>query len=642
MNSKKTILSALKFRVIALSLLFGMALTLSAKELYVGNIEIDMSCSGKYSFRKSEPMGAAIKLKADDIKYFTGAGINKIVLFNSCTSAATSLKVFVAENLDDAVYLNETEVAATDIKKGWNIVDLSSAVEVPADKDLYIGYFVQSSWSQIGANDAVNVESYIFKPGKDEDGNDVPAVWTSAPEAFAIYAVLGGDALPDDDVALSVTSSVGDLMTADEGSLSFAVKNMGTTVVNALSVKCELGDGKTLTKEFDNLNIEYLKSKELTIDGIKYSSKGYYTIAVSAEKVNGNDDYKTDDNSANATAKVFDEFVERTILLEFNSTEKCTNCPSGHELVDRVVESSKAKIVEVSHHIGFYTDQFTLPSDEQYMVFYNDKSSWAPAIMIDRTNWHVKGYGKPVTPGPVFGVGSDNNATVISDILDREAAKPAYSTLNLELNVNDRTLDIKVNGKGLIDLKQDTRLTVFVTEDNLYTNTQAGWNNSAKGTYYHHFVNRAVLTDVWGDKVDLVAGFEKSYSYTVPDEYNIDNLNVAAFVSAFNPDDFNDCQVYNAVGQQVKDHTFLANGGDDNVAVIDVDDEKVEVFANSNDKTLSISGNYSAGRIYSISGEVVMTLNGGSSVSVANLNRGIYIVELTAEIGAVGRTKIIL
>lgn len=643
MGMKNLLAFNLNTKFIALCLSLCLTLQLSAKELYVGNVELDKTCTGKHSLRKNEPVGAAVKLSGVEMERLAGAEITRIALFNSCVSNAESLKVFVAENLDDTEFLNETEVTPDKIGKGWNVVDLSAPVKLSGDKPLYIGYFISSSWSQIGANDAENVESYVFKPRKDENGEELPAAWVSAPESFAIYAVVEGESLPDDDVAISLVSPADDLMTGDEGSVVLRIKNVGTTAVNSVSVKCELGNGESVSKEFDALDIAYLKTQEIEFSGLKYSEKGFYPLTFSIEKVNGNDDCNGADNSVESTVKVFDEFIERTLLLEFNSTEKCTNCPDGHKVVNEALEKTTAKVVEVSHHIGFYTDKFTLEDDEEYMVFYNDNQSFAPAIMVDRTNWYVKGYGKPVTPGPLFGVGRDNNADVIADIFDREAARPAYATVELDVKLNSRTLEISVSGKGLLDLKQDTRLTVFVTEDNLYTNTQNGWNNSAKGTYYHHFVNRAILTDVWGDPVDLVAGYERKYTYTVPETMNVDNLNVAAFVSAFNKQDFNDCRVYNAAGSQVVEHSLLPNGEDDpNVSCLNVDDEDIVIVSNSKDMTISISENYSAGRIYAVSGEVVKILDGETVIPVSDLNRGIYIVELSTENGAVGRTKIIL
>lgn len=244
--------------------------------------------------------------------------------------------------------------------------------------------------------------------------------------------------------------------------------------------------------------------------------------------------------------------VKRSVLLEVFSTERCNNCPLAHSNMERIFGDGGDSIIYLGHHAGFYTDDFTIAESVEYEWFYTpDRGTYAPAAMMDRT------CGADVLPEiywdgvPVF---DGAKASCLKPAYAMAAEVPAYARVMAEVTYvpETRELQMVVTGKLLrqLPMVNDLRLNVFLTEDSVFTQTQAG----AYGTYYHRHLARCCLTGTWGEKVEMEEAFERTYTYTLPDEWNEDKMQVVAFVSNYNAADRNNCQVLNATQAAVCDH----------------------------------------------------------------------------------------
>ena len=97
--------------------------------------------------------------------------------------------------------------------------------------------------------------------------------------------------------------------------------------------------------------------------------------------------------------------------------------------------------------------------------------------------------------GPIGGVG------YLEEVIADALATPAFATVQLEVTSeggdNYRQLTIHVTGESLLPLPEghDDRLFVYLTEDSIFTENQAG----AAGNYYHRHSLRQSLSDTWGD-----------------------------------------------------------------------------------------------------------------------------------------------
>ncbi len=598
-----------------------------ARQMYVGNLNFEDKFRQTGTV-KDDTVGAAILVSADELKNKVGAELTHLSVYHIGSTAPKYLKLFVTHNLDSvAVY--EKEVDVTIVKEGWNTFALDSSLTL-TEGPVYLGYYFASS---VGASYAVangsTVSSFVKK--------GVSADWTST-KGIAVYGMVVGENLPAHDVVLSSGVVAIDVEVNKPVNFSFYVENVAADTIKTIEFECDYGNGKKETKIID-IEIPYLGADSIVYEGAVFDEIGGYDVRFTITKLNGNDDLAPENNTHVVKVNVVERIVKRKVLLEIFSTENCTNCPQGHEIIEASIDGRHDEVIEVGHHVGFYTDQWTVPADTIYMNFYYAAivTTFAPAGMIDRTLFSkADGHKNPYQGGDscvVFDVtGAD-----VWNMLDVQLARPAYAWIDLvtDFNEEDSILTIKTSGKSVIELGGEPRLTIYVTEDNLASERQAGWNSEQRGPYYQHNVNRYIATDVWGDQVTLNEGFEKEYKVKVQPNWSVDNLNVVAFVHNYSTrpnvkERYTDFNVYNTEKVQVRPHE---------VAIGDVEDGSIFAFVRQD--VLEIVGEYESGVIYNVNGQAVATLRGSPTTSIVNMPNGVYVVSLTLTDGTRYNTKIV-
>ena len=601
-----------------------------ARQMYIGNLNFEDK------FRQSgvaqkDTIGAAVFVSAEDLKSMVGAELIEVSFYKHENAKVAYLKVFVSKNLD-SVPLFEKELDVANLVSGWNHIALDEALVLDGDS-LYLGYQLlsQATISQAVTNSS-QVQSFIK--------NGSSGKWT-ATKGIAVYATVVGDNLPAHDIILSSELDFIDVEINEPVDFVLVVENVAADTIRTIEFECDYGNGKKDTTIIE-VEIPYLAVDSVVYADLLFDSIGKYTVKFTALQLNGEEDLTPEDNVCVLNVNAVERIVERKILLEVFSTENCTNCPKGHEKIEKAVAGRHDKVIEVGHHVGFYTDQWTVPADTIYMNFYYAAivTTFAPAGMLDRTLFtKAEGHHNSYQGGDscvVFSLESNN--TKLDNLIDVQLAKPAYAWIDLSVDFNevDSMLTITTSGKSVMELAGDPRLTIYVTEDNLASERQAGWNSGLKGPYYQHNVNRYIATDVWGDQVALNEGFEKEYKVKVQSNWNVDNLNVVAFVHNYSTkpnvkERYTDFNVYNAEKVQVRAHE---------VAVDDVETSPVSIIARQDD-VLEIVGEYESGVIYNVNGQVVATLRGSPTASIANIPNGVYVVSLTLADGTRYNTKIV-
>lgn len=259
-------------------------------------------------------------------------------------------------------------------------------------------------------------------------------------------------------------------------------------------------------------------------------------------------------------------FIQRNVLLEIFSTERCTNCPAGHQTIEYALGTAP-HLIMMTHHAGFFTDKFTIPESVEYEWFYKSpeySTSFAPAFMTDRTAWtslpDYYYYGTPVS----MSMGSKALKAAYN-----EAVKvPAYATITLlpTFDTEERTLGIDVEATALVATEgyEHPRLNVFLIEDEVFSKTQ----ENSFGSYYHQHLVRQCLTTTWGEAFEAGGSISRHYSVTLPDDWDATKMSIVAYVANYNARKNSDCRVMNAEEARVIDQVVGINDvladGDDN------------------------------------------------------------------------------
>ena len=305
------------------------------------------------------------------------------------------------------------------------------------------------------------------------------------------------------------------------------VMNKGLSPLTSYDVTYNVDGGANVaTYHVSGINVSYGATTRFTHNvPASIADLGEHIITVTVSNPNGSQD-NTADNTLSDTMKVV--VSPRTTLLEHFTTARCGNCPAFHRKLDEATEG-RSDIIWVSHHVGYYTDDLTIDPSQQMLTFYNDGgSTYAPAMMLDRTRFNTS------EPGPVFLPGS---VDVITSYFDRAVAETAGLDLGfsrIEYNPSSRQLRVTVEGQFTSNLTFDSpRLNVWIVEDSIIL-SQSG----ASGTYYHSHVIRAMLTDTWGatDAITSTTSgstFSKTYTYTFPEGHVFARSRVVAFVSNY-------------------------------------------------------------------------------------------------------------
>jgi hypothetical protein len=599
-----------------------------ARQMYVGNLNFEDKFRQTGTV-KGDSVGAAIFVSAQDLQDKVGAKLTSLTMYHVGATAPKYLRLFVA-NVLDSVFLFSKEIDASIIKEGWNTINLDNPIELTGDS-LYMGYYLigGGSVSQAFTNSS-SVQSYIRRGTKES--------WTSS-RGVAIYGTVEGDNLPGYDVVLTSNINSLDVAVNNPFDIVFCVKNVAAETIKSLEVECDFGNGKKETKTI-NVDIPYLGFDSIVYDDINFDTMGLNDVTFTILKLNGEDDLTPENNQHTIKFNVLERLVTRKVLLEVFSTENCTACPKGHEILEASIDGRHNEIIEVGHHVGFYTDQWTVPADTIYMNFYYAAivTTFAPAGVIDRTLWSkADGHENSYQGGDSCIVFSIESADVWN-LLNVALAKPAYAWIDLktEFNETDSTITINTSGKSVTEIGGEPRLTIYITEDNLKTERQAGWNSNIKGPYYQHNVNRYIATNVWGDNVTLNEGFEKEYKVKVDPNWNVDNLNVVAFVHNYSTkpnvkERYTDFNVYNAEKVQVRPHS---------VDVDDVMDAQVTIITRQ-DNILEVVGEYESGVVYNVNGQIVATLRGSPTISMENMPSGVYLINITLTDGTKYNAKIV-
>lgn len=533
----------------------------------------------------TETSGSSLFYPQSVMSAYKGCRITEIAVALDGTVGEGTARVFIASSLDGQP---EYEQAFSSSKRGWCSVTLDNPYVIDGNA-VYIGYEIDGlKYLPYGEVFAGN-EEWVWR-------NSEGWVRYDGVYSAAMYATVAGESLPVNNIRLGAVKMPGYATKGNPVKYEGELKNLGAADVNSLTFSYIVNGEEHATETVSGLSVKPREAGFFTLDGPVFEQEGDYDVQMRVLAVNGGEDAIPEDNASAVRKTVCrNSFTPRKTLLELFSTERCTACPGAHTAIAKELEGV-TDVVEICHHAGFYTDKFTLPESQEYEWFYAQNRVFAPAMMFDRTNFgdyypEMFSYCVPMM-----------SASGASAKLFREeaVAVPAFTTVAITADFDEASRQLKVNVEGEPLLPAEGNgtvgLYVWLTEDNIYTDTQAGTN----GDFLHRHVARKSLTPVWGMPVDVASGYDADFTATIPEEWDVRNMRVVAFVAFYDPDDKNGCKVLNA------EHLSIVDPG--STGIVNVGDESA---GNEPD-------------VFTVSGRRVLTK--ASSADLERLGKGVYIV----------------
>lgn len=220
--------------------------------------------------------------------------------------------------------------------------------------------------------------------------------------------------------------------------------------------------------------------------------------------------------------------VNRAVLIEDFTGQKCTNCPFAAIELEKIVEQyGEDHVVAVAIHSGLG-------------MKYNPAAKYQ-GLMNEQGNEYYNAWGSPAQPAGMVNRSSQPLAyTEWGKNVRAEIEKSAPLSLSVEnaYNEADRTLAISVEALGT-DGNTDGKLQVWLIEDNIVSlqDMPKELGGGRNYEYVHKHVFRANVTaDIWGDALSVKEGEKtsKTYSYTIPELWKAENVSVVVFVTDAN------------------------------------------------------------------------------------------------------------
>ena len=232
--------------------------------------------------------------------------------------------------------------------------------------------------------------------------------------------------------------------------------------------------------------------------------------------------------------------VERAVLIEDLTGQRCLNCPTGTDIINGIVETyGEDNVIAVGIHcgpLGFAGSSkrvglMTVTGDEYYTYWAKGTNLEQPSAIFNRKK------------GPSTSL---NNWAAEVGLIISEKANLSVDIANA-YDAKTRKLTTKVGAFG-VNGTVSGKLQVWIVEDGIKA-MQMMPDGSANQDYIHNHVFRAAVNGTWGEEVTVKEGetTSKDYSYVLPETWNAENISVVAFV-------YNDNGVENVAKKHIVEH----------------------------------------------------------------------------------------
>ena len=493
-----------------------------------------------YSIRyadKNVEVSAAIYVTPEYAATIKGAKISDIRLAMYNRVGCTGLNVWVREALDGENLASASETKTTNLTKGWNKYTLDAPYTV-GDKGFYLGY----TYSQKSTSNFMEVipgasANSLFVKAPNADWADMSSEGVLCIEGIAEGSLPACSPQLITGNASKTTAVVSPLV---EGNIR--IGNQGSTTLKGLTVKvgpegynnvdihidCNLEPGKSAEYPY-SMNVDLSRLQGNMLD-----------MKAQIISVDEGEDANLADNSANiGNVRVYTKTYKRHVLIEEFTTEQCGNCPGAAGALHAWLSLPGNTDVEaICHHVGYYTDKFTLPDEENLCGLYNLPAyggTWAPAFCFDRAAYDSgSGYMAPVVdPGDVgFQYWDEFFESRVND--RRKAYSEAQVVVDFENpGEHDHSLDVTVTIERADEnvLNEFPICTIYLIEDNVATTTQSYGGDNYKQQHLTRAYNGA-----WGEAVEWDGTTATlNHTFTILGNYKRDDLRVVAVLSKFEP-----------------------------------------------------------------------------------------------------------
>lgn len=509
-------------------------------------------------------VSVGVVLEPDEVDIFNGG---KIVSFRVGLAESTPVtKVFVIPIAAGGAYGSMIQWPCQVSETGWNVIELPTPYEINLEDGgkLMIGFEYEQATKTskpLGmAQEGDIYDTYMYKKAGQMYR------WTTAglkPYGnLCVQCVVEKEHYPEVLIKASGLESIEFVKKGDELPYAFSVKNRGIKAIDAQALTFDVKiDGEQMTTISNPEAIE--AGSTVTMTGTVETGNldsGNHTLTIDNATV-GDEvlDYVFPMSvpfMAHSGA-----FPRQKHLVEQLTSTYCTYCPLGNSMLS-ILTSQRDDIVWVGIHgnLGSGVDPYTTAQGDSAMIYMTGGSVSYPSAAFDRST----GWENDMQMINSIGYYEEYHEQIAGELgmfFDHIATQnPTFATININpvVDLEARQAVITVSGEMSPDfdflMGNDNKLTVYLTEDSIIARqlNNGAWINQ----YMHNGVFRCALESVQGVDFNKTGdGYSNEFSVTIPEDWNINNLNVVAFISRpLANGNFTDMAVNNAEAVRLVSH----------------------------------------------------------------------------------------
>ncbi len=229
----------------------------------------------------------------------------------------------------------------------------------------------------------------------------------------------------------------------------------------------------------------------------------------------------TENNTNNTGYANVPESFTKKVLLEEYTGEWCVNCPDGALYIKNIMTKYPTQVISAGVHQG---DWLELPQLKLLSTHLGGIGGY-PRASINRVPAANTTNGQDGMV--VYSRGNwESNVARLIDV----SGKTGKYGLALETKLTGDKLDITAHCGFKTNESRDTRLTIYILEDDITAINQIGATTTP---YVHKHTLRKVVTAGTGDAIDMKSGnyLKKEYTGISLTGYKLENIHVVAFMN---------------------------------------------------------------------------------------------------------------
>ncbi len=416
---------------------------------------------------------AAIKLPAEWLERYVGCKITGVKIasgFNGQTreNYVTDATIFISNDIFEGkpVYTQRGRLSKTAF--AWNDITLKTPYQIPAGKDVYVGYTVIRPTEYDGVfpvDREPNMQKCSFWVNYEVDGERRWEDWSDMYGSVCMHLIIEGENLPNNDLTMTglALPRMAGLNTDFE--YTFRVTNHGVNTVDNFTIDCTVGNTKMdpISVTIPDGGLAYNESCTVSAKALAAEEGTEVPVTMTLSKVGGADDSYPADNTLGGTIFIIDptQGFMRTMVFEEGTGTWCGWCPRGTAAIAYMNERySDGSFIGYAIHNG---DPMQVNPGGNAQIDYEhgfgDHMLKCPSYPNARYN-RIDAYGNNIA-----------SIEAVQDAYKKMRELPAIADINFKLYFTDENKDeLTVVGTtrfAINNQKDEYRVAYVLLEDNI-------------------------------------------------------------------------------------------------------------------------------------------------------------------------------